>query len=106
MTAKLTPAKRKEFQQLHDRATATLQFVESLESSEARGMIRARLAELLASGDLRGMRRAARDVDQATVGLSQDQRDGLDAVLQKQLGVDRAAELAARRLHVERTLHR
>ena len=69
-------------------------------------MLQARVREVFEAEDIRGMRRVARDIDQATVGLSQHHLDGLNAVLKQRLSVDRDAELKAWKERVDRALRR
>jgi hypothetical protein len=81
---------------LRARLIATIQFIESLHEFPSGEPFRAAIERAAAESNLRTLRLLGREIDaMATVALPPHERDGLDAMLQHQLGVDREAERAA-----------
>jgi hypothetical protein len=81
---------------LRARLIATIQFIESLHEFPSGEGFRAAIERAAAEDNIRTLRLLGREIDaMATVALPQHERDGLDALLQDQLGVNREAERAA-----------
>jgi hypothetical protein len=81
---------------LRARLMTTIQFIESLHDFPSGKAFRAAIEKAAAANDLRTLRLLGREIDaMASVALPPHERDGLDAMLQHQLGVDREAERAA-----------
>jgi len=90
-----------ELKRLRDRIALTVGFLDDVEDLGAFGQELVRKAdELFSSGDSRGLKLVAKQVDAFTIGLSQDQRDGLEAILKARLGVDKDQERAELKHHV------
>ena len=70
----------------------TLSFFENAQSFPSARQFRDVVEAAASAGRLRDLRLAARELDAMTVALTQDQRDGLDALLKSRLGVDAEAE--------------
>ncbi len=80
---------------LRNRLLATIRFVESSHEFPSGEAFRTAIEKAAAEKDLRMLRLLAREIDaMATVALPPHERDGLDAMLHHQLGVDREAERA------------
>jgi hypothetical protein len=81
---------------LRARLIATIQFIESLHEFPSGEAFRAAIEKAAAENNLRTLRLLGREIDaMATVALPPHERDGLDAMLQYRLGVDREAERGA-----------
>ena len=91
---------------LRDRLLLTIQFIESVEDFPSGSQLRALVEGAAAKGDLRTLRLLAREVDQMTIALQSDQRDGLEAILRQKLGVDKDRERAELRREVARVIER
>jgi hypothetical protein len=93
-------------QALLQRALLTLEYFVSVQEFPLAFMYRDTLERTAASGDLRKMRLAARDIDEMAIGLEQHQRDGLEAILRDRLGIDKDLERAQLRNQVAKILER
>jgi hypothetical protein len=104
---KLSPQDRAELQQLRDRALLTIELVESAESLDSMGQQMRDVVEAqFVKQSLRGLRLAMREIDALTVALPSHQREGLEAVLNARLGVDKEAEREALRAGIAAILQR
>jgi hypothetical protein len=106
MTKKITPEKQEELDRLKGRVLITLDFIASREEFPNIADFKAVTEAAYSRGDVRGLRLIARDIDKSTVGLSAHDRDGLEAILQQKLGVDKDAERLALKRDVARILER
>jgi hypothetical protein len=96
MTKKKNPSDAVTVETLRARLIATIRFAESLHAFPSGEAFRATIEKAAAENNLRTLRLLGREIDaMASVALPPHQRDGLDAMLQHELGVDREAERAA-----------
>lgn len=79
---------------LTKRLLTIVQFIEDTQESVFAPQLRKVVESLAARGELRRMRIIARDIDAMTVALAPHQREGLEAILQHRLGIDKEAERA------------
>lgn len=90
---------------LRERITVTLRFLDDAEDLGDFGReILRKTEELYAKRSLRGLRLIAKQVDAFAIGLSRDQRDGLEAILRARVGVDKEDERAQMREQIARVL--
>ncbi|HZS60999.1 MAG TPA: hypothetical protein VFA43_17110 [Gemmatimonadaceae bacterium] len=98
---KLSPEQESQLRALFDRIMLTIDFSESVggfRTAALPDMLRKSARQILDEGDLRDMRRMAREIDEAsTFGLPPRHREGLEAMLASRLGVDADAERAEMR---------
>lgn len=94
MNKKTPSEKQAELDRLRDRIVITLEFVASREDFPNVGDFKSLAEGAHARGDLRALQIIARDLDKATIGLMSHDRDGLEAILQQRLGIDKNAERA------------
>jgi len=91
---------------LRDRLLLTLEFIENAQEFPSGAQFRVVVEAAAAKQDLRSLRLIARELEQMTVALQSDQRDGLEALLRQRLGVDKDEERAALRSEVAKVLER
>jgi hypothetical protein len=95
MTKKrLAPEDQALLEKLRNRLLLTIQFVEGVQAFPSGVQFRRIVESTAAKGDLRAMRLIARDIDAMTLGLMPQEREGLEAILQQRLGIDKDAERA------------
>jgi hypothetical protein len=98
-------SKDAELKLLRERITVTLRFIDEAEDLGDFGReILRKTDELFAKRSLGGLKLIAKQVDAFMIGLTQDQRDGLEAILKARIGVDREAERARGRDEVAQIL--
>lgn len=95
-----------ELDKLRDRILITLDFIATREDFPTVGDFKALAEGAHARGDLRSLQLVARDLDKATIGLTSHDRDGLEAILQGKLGIDKDAERAALKREVAKAIQR
>jgi len=92
---------------LRARAIATIDFVEARYDFPSGAVFRDAIENAAGTGNLRLIKVLSREIDKmATVSLPKHERDGLDAVLQDQLGVSREVERDARSVRIANALKR
>jgi hypothetical protein len=106
MKKTLTSEDQQLLEQLRGRVLLTLDFIERREEFPDVDVLRQLIADAVGRNDLRTMRLIARDIDKATIGLTPDERDGLEALLRDRLGVDPDAERSQTRREVEAAIVR
>lgn len=77
---------------LTERLLTIVQFIEDTRESVFIPQVRKIVESLAAKGELRRMRIVARDIDAMTLALAPHEREGLEAILQHRLGIDKEAE--------------
>lgn len=98
---------RDEAELLYERIRLTLSFVESVQDCEPFGSaILAVAQKALASRSVRRLRLMARDVDALVATLAPHEREGLSAVLESRLRIDREKEHEERHKRVMAILRR
>jgi hypothetical protein len=104
---KLDERAQADLSSLRDRVLLSLQFMDEAEDlGPLADQIRRTVESTCAKQDLRAMRLIARDVDALTNALPPYQRDGLEALLNRRLGVDKDAERLEASRHVAALLQR
>lgn len=92
---KLSAEKEADLHALRERLLTIIQFVEDTEEDFAVGaLLRKNVESAVAKGNLHGLRIMARDFDEATLALAPHEREGLEAILNHRLGIDKEAERA------------
>ena len=104
--AKLNPRDEATLQALRDRILLTVQFVENAQGFRYGQGVRDAAEKAFVKRSVRSMRLIAREVDAMTIGLAPHERDGLEALLNERLGVDKDAERSALSKHVAAVLER
>ena len=80
---------------MRKRVFLTLDFMDNINFLEdASPLLRETTETTFQSGNLRGMRFIVRDIDALVAGMTTDQREGLEALLQSRISVSRTDELA------------
>lgn len=103
---KVSEADRAEVEALRARCLLMIDFFENAQDFKHAAMYRANVERVAATGSARRMRLLARDFDEMTIGLAPHERDGLEALLEAKLGVNKDAERAAQRKQVAVALAR
>lgn len=91
---------------LRDRILLTLRFVENAQGFKYGQGVREATNAAFVKQSLRSMKLIAREIDAMTIGLTSDERDGLDALLSDRLGVDKADERVRQSQQVAAVLRR
>lgn len=95
-----------EITQLQARLLLILDFFENVQPFPSGSAFRSTVRQAAEAGRLRELRLIAREMETMIVALSQDQRDGLEALLKIKLGVDVEIEHGALMSEINRTLRR
>ena len=106
MKKRLNAEDQATLQALRDRLLCTIQFMENAQEFPTGAQLRVLIEGAAEKGDLRSLRVMTREVDQMTVALQPDQRDGLEALLQQKLGIDKEQERGALRIELAKVLRR
>lgn len=88
--------KRTDVESLRSRMLAIVAFIEEVQEFAAGRDLRQLIEAEAAKGHLRELRLLSREVDAMANTLEPAEQDALHAMLQRQLGIDRAPERAAR----------
>lgn len=91
---------------LRSRMLLILHFIEDRHDFPIGPQMREVVETAARRGDLRTLRLAAKEIDDMTIALTSHERDGLEALLFSELGVDMDFERAQLRQAVARVLHR
>jgi hypothetical protein len=92
--------------QVRDRLLLIIGFLESVQDFPAAEQFREIIQDAAGKGNLRGLRLLSRDVEAMAATLAPHERDGLEALLESRLGIDRDAERAQMRESVAHALRR
>lgn len=107
---KLTTEQESQLRALFERIMLTIDFSERVggfRTATFPELLRKSARQILEEGNLRDMRRMAREIDEAaTMGLPAHHREGLEAVLGSRLGVDKDTERARMRAKVAAAIKR
>lgn len=103
---KLTPEDEARAEFLRARMILTLRFMENLEDIRLASQVRDIVEDAARKGDLRTLRMLEREIDASTIALPTHEREGLEAFLQAQLGIDKEEERANMRRKVAKILSR
>lgn len=79
---------------LHDRLVLTIRYFEDAQAFPSGAQMRALVEDAAARSDVRTLSLIGREVDKMTIALAPHERDGLEAILREQIGVDKDAERA------------
>lgn len=93
-------------QMLRDRSILTISFVEAAHDFPSGAAFRAAVEDAAAKQDLRVLRLLSSEIDKMTIALPSHEREGLEAILQGRLGVDKDAERAELQRQVSSILAR
>jgi hypothetical protein len=103
---KLNPEEEIAARRLRDRIVMTIQFIEDVQDFPSGVQMRAIAESAANSGDYRTLRLLAKEIDAMTIALATHERDGLEALLQTRLDVNKDAERAEERKNVAAVLRR
>jgi hypothetical protein len=106
MTKRLKPEDQATLSALRERLLLTLAFFENAQEFPSGRRFRDLVESAAAAESLRDMRVLAREIDKMTIALAPHEREGLEALLQQRLGVDKDAERAELRRQVTTALER
>lgn len=103
---KANPEAELALEKLAQRLLITLRFFEGVQDFRGGATLRGMIETAAAKRDMRSLRLMAREIDAMATALFPEQREGLEAILEQRVGVDKDAERAELQKRVAAVLER